>query len=45
VRAPTLDTVGVYDWHKQVQQPVTAHPKVDPDNGEMARWLCLFVQA
>ncbi|KAF2016392.1 lignostilbene-alpha,beta-dioxygenase isozyme III [Aaosphaeria arxii CBS 175.79] len=35
----TLETIGRYDFDGQVQSPTfTAHPKFDPDTGEMVCW-------
>jgi len=31
----TLETRGVYDFDGQLQGPMTAHPKIDPDTGEL----------
>ncbi len=31
----TLDTVGVWDFEGQLDGPMTAHPKIDPETGEM----------
>jgi len=33
--ACTLDTIGVYDFDGKLAGPMTAHPKMDPDTGEM----------
>lgn len=39
----TLDTIGRYDFEGQVQSPTfTAHPKFDPDTGEM---VCFAYEA
>jgi len=35
IKLPGLDTVGPYTFAGKLDQPVTAHPKVDPDTGEM----------
>jgi carotenoid cleavage dioxygenase len=34
----TLDTLGPYDFAGKLQGPMTAHPKLDPESGEM----CFF---
>jgi carotenoid cleavage dioxygenase len=34
----TLETLGPHDFAGQLQGPMTAHPKLDPENGEM----CFF---
>ena len=31
----TLETRGVYDFDGKLQGPMTAHPKIDPDTGEL----------
>ena len=31
----TLETVGVYDFTARLAGPMTAHPKIDPETGEM----------
>ena len=31
----TLDTVGFHDWSGALDGPFTAHPKIDPETGEM----------
>jgi carotenoid cleavage dioxygenase-like enzyme len=31
----TLETVGLYDFGGKLAGPMTAHPKLDPENGEM----------
>ena len=31
----TLETVGLYDFGGKISGPVTAHPKVDPANGDL----------
>lgn len=31
----TMQTIGMYDFHGGVRGPVTAHWKVDPDNGDL----------
>lgn len=31
----TLDTIGLYDFGGRLSGPMTAHPKMDPDTGEM----------
>jgi carotenoid cleavage dioxygenase len=33
--AATLETVGLYDFGGKFSGPMTAHPKMDPDTGEM----------
>jgi carotenoid cleavage dioxygenase-like enzyme len=39
----TLETIGRYDFEDQVQSPTfTAHPKFDPDTGEM---ICFAYEA
>jgi carotenoid cleavage dioxygenase-like enzyme len=35
LRECTLDTVGVYDFNGRLAGPMTAHPKMDPETGEM----------
>src|SRR2546426_567942 len=35
VRPDTLDTVGEYDFDGRLIGPMTAHPKIDPETGEM----------
>lgn len=35
VRLPELDTIGPYDYNGKLSSPFTAHPKVDPETGEM----------
>lgn len=35
LRPDTLETVGTYDFHGKVSGPVTAHWKIDPENGDM----------
>jgi carotenoid cleavage dioxygenase len=35
LRAPSLDTIGLYDFNGALTGPCTAHPKVDPSSGEM----------
>jgi len=31
----TLETIGVYDFGRRLASPMTAHPKMDPETGEM----------
>jgi carotenoid cleavage dioxygenase len=31
----TLETRGVYDFDGKLQGPMTEHPKIDPDTGEL----------
>lgn len=31
----TLETIGPYDFNGQLQGPMTAHPKIDPETGEL----------
>lgn len=31
----TLESVGSHNWAGKLQGPMTAHPKMDPENGEM----------
>ncbi|MBX7167895.1 MAG: carotenoid oxygenase family protein [Pirellulales bacterium] len=35
IAVPRLDTVGPYDYGGKLRHPFTAHPKVDPETGEM----------
>lgn len=35
VRVPSLETVGVHNYGGKLKHPFTAHPKVDPETGEM----------
>jgi carotenoid cleavage dioxygenase len=35
IALPSLDTVGMYTFDGQWAEPVTAHPKVDPVNGDL----------
>jgi len=35
MRPDTLDTVGEYDFDGRLIGPMTAHPKIDPETGEM----------
>lgn len=35
MRPGSLETMGQYDFHGSVAGPVCAHPKVDPDNGDL----------
>lgn len=35
IKTPTLETVGPYDYGAKLASRVTAHPKVDPETGEM----------
>ncbi|MBE7380575.1 MAG: carotenoid oxygenase family protein [Leptolyngbya sp. SIO1E4] len=35
LQLPELKTLGAYHFDGQLQSAVTAHPKVDPENGEM----------
>lgn len=35
VHAPSLETVGPYDFAGALHAPMTAHPKIDPVSGEM----------
>lgn len=35
VKLPSLDTEGEYDFQKRLKANFTAHPKVDPQTGEM----------
>lgn len=35
IRLPALETVGKYTYDGQLAHPFTAHPKLDPDSGEM----------
>ena len=31
----TLETIGLHDFHGQLQGAMTAHPKIDPETGEL----------
>ena len=31
----TLDTIGIYDFNSKLQGAMTAHPKIDPETGEL----------
>ncbi len=31
----TLDTIGLYDFNNKLQGAMTAHPKIDPETGEL----------
>lgn len=35
IRVPGLETAGLFDYDGKLQHPFTAHPKVDPQTGEM----------
>jgi carotenoid cleavage dioxygenase len=35
IKTPSLDTVGAYDFGGALEIPFTAHPKIDPETGEM----------
>lgn len=35
LHAQTLETVGIWDFGGQLDGPMTAHPKIDPETGEM----------
>jgi carotenoid cleavage dioxygenase len=35
LKPKTLETVGLYDFGAKMNGPVTAHPKFDPDNGDL----------
>jgi carotenoid cleavage dioxygenase len=35
VRLPELKTVGRFDYDEKLKHPFTAHPKLDPETGEM----------
>ncbi|HMP01837.1 MAG TPA: carotenoid oxygenase family protein [Gemmatales bacterium] len=35
IRVPSLETVGPYNYGGKLKHPFTAHPKVDPETGEM----------
>ncbi len=35
IKVPELETVGLYNYQGQLTSPFTAHPKVDPETGEM----------
>ena len=32
---PSLETLGLYDYEGKLTSPFTAHPKIDPETGEM----------
>ncbi|MCL7027351.1 hypothetical protein MKW94_027173 [Papaver nudicaule] len=38
-----LQTIGVLDYDKRLEHPVTAHPKIDPSTGEMFTFGCQFI--
>jgi carotenoid cleavage dioxygenase len=35
IKVPSLETIGLDSLNGQLQQPFTAHPKIDPETGEM----------
>jgi carotenoid cleavage dioxygenase-like enzyme len=42
ILVPSLDTAGQYDFDGKLKHPVTAHPKIDPDSGEMIM-MCYYI--
>lgn len=43
IALPSLDTCGSYTFEGKLQSPVTAHPKVDPETGEMMLFSYSFM--
>ena len=44
IELPTLETVGSYNYNDRLTSPFTAHPKIDPQTGEMMFFGYSFAQ-